>query len=237
MKAIHVPDINARYWAGITMASVFGTNMGDYYAHESGLGLIGGLWVLAAIVAVAYVAERFDERKHQLWYWLAIIVIRTGATNIADYLSFRVRLNMIGLCVGLAVLIAVMAWRPRAQQRKGLPQTDARYWIAMLAAGVFGTVLGDVCSHAVGEGVASLILGGLLAAVLLLGRKGLTQMLYYYWLTVAIARTAGTAIGDWLAESRALNIGLPTATLITGAVFLAVLLLWRSGARREPAAA
>lgn len=26
MQTIHVPKIGARYWAGITMASVFGTN-------------------------------------------------------------------------------------------------------------------------------------------------------------------------------------------------------------------
>ena len=108
MKAIHVPQINARYWVAIAMASVFGTNMGDLYAHDSGLGIIGGLPVLAAIVAVAYFLERRDDRQHEVWYWLAIIVIRTGATNIADYLCGRryVGLNRFALSAGLAVLIA-----------------------------------------------------------------------------------------------------------------------------------
>ena len=81
MKSIHVPRIDARYWAGITLASVFGTNTGDLYAHDSGLGIVGGLPILAAIVAVAYFLEHRDTTRHEAWYWLAIIVIRTGATK------------------------------------------------------------------------------------------------------------------------------------------------------------
>ena len=100
--------------------------------------------------------------------------------------------------------------------RTGLPSTDGKYWLAMLSAGVFGTVLGDVCSHAVGEGIASLVLGALLATALFLGRKGLLQTIYYYWLTVAVARTTGTAIGDWLAESDIPNLGLTLSTITTG---------------------
>ncbi|MDB5866617.1 MAG: putative integral rane protein, partial [Betaproteobacteria bacterium] len=41
MKRVHVPTIDGRYWMAITLASIFGTNLGDFYAHQSGLGLIG----------------------------------------------------------------------------------------------------------------------------------------------------------------------------------------------------
>ena len=37
MKYVHTPLLDARYWTAITLASVFGTNPGDFYAHESGL--------------------------------------------------------------------------------------------------------------------------------------------------------------------------------------------------------
>jgi uncharacterized membrane-anchored protein len=46
MKHTHTPRVDARYWTGITLASVFGTNLGDFYAHESGLGIVQGLAVL-----------------------------------------------------------------------------------------------------------------------------------------------------------------------------------------------
>lgn len=242
MKIIHVPRIDARYWAGITMASVFGTNMGDLYAHESGLGIIGGLPVLAAIVALGYFLERRDNTPHEAWYWLAIIIIRTGATNIADYVCGRRYLGvdrMLFSCA-LAAFMAVMIYlQRRRNQRPGIPDTDANYWITMLAAGVFGTAAGDAVLRVFGGpsgmgGVyASALLAGLLAVLLLFGRGGRIQMLYYTWLTIGVARTAGTAIADMLAENEKLNIGLVASTIMTGIVFVGVLFLWRS--RPQPA--
>ena len=64
MKRFHVPTIDGRYWMGITLASIFGTNLGDLYAHESGLGLIGGLPILVLLFAFAYLAEHFDRLSH-----------------------------------------------------------------------------------------------------------------------------------------------------------------------------
>jgi uncharacterized membrane-anchored protein len=239
MKAIHVPQINARYWVAIAMASVFGTNMGDLYAHDSGLGIVGGLPVLAAIIAVAYFLERRDDRQHEVWYWLAIIVIRTGATNIADYLCGRryLGLNRFVLSAGLAVLIAALVWRRTTARadKSGLPQTDAKYWLAMLAAGVLGTALGDALQRLMGSVTASVALTALLIAILQFGRGRRIQTVYFYWLAVTVARTAGTAIGDLLAENKELNIGLNVSTLITGIVFVSVLLFWRSAPKAAPA--
>jgi uncharacterized membrane-anchored protein len=57
-----------------------------------------------------------------------------------------------------------------------------------------------------------------------------------YWCAVASARTAGTCIGDWLAENKTLHIGLPASTLLTGAFFITLLLVWRSKDREARAA-
>ena len=234
MKSIHVPKINSRYWAGITMASIFGTNLGDLYAHNSGLGIIGGLPVLAALVALAYFFERRDEKQHEAWYWLAIIIIRTGATNIADYLCGRhyLGINRVVLSTGIALLIIALIWQRQSNHTDGLPRTDAKYWLTMLAAGVFGTAAGDALTKSLGDaddigGVyASGIMVILLAISLLLGRGHRIQKAYYYWLTICVARTAGTAIADMLAENATLNIGLPICTIATGIVFVSILTLW-----------
>ena len=159
-----------------------------------------------------------------------LIIIRTGATNIADYSAFRLRIPELVLNGGLILLIGAIAlWQARAATRSAagrLPATGAAYWVAMLAAGVLGTALGDVCEHAFGEGPAALGLGAALVAVLAWRRGSVGP---YYWLIVAVARTAGTAIGDLLAENHTVNIGLTWSTLITGVSFLAVLSLWRGG--------
>jgi uncharacterized membrane-anchored protein len=236
MKRLHSPVIDARYWTAITLASIFGTNLGDFYAHETRLGIVKGIAVLAALAAIVFVVERFESRRHEAYYWLVIILIRTGATNIADYLAFRVRIPPLALTLSLVALLCLFGWGTRAKAHLGdvspeaLPDTNAAYWLAMLTAGVFGTVVGDIASHFVGQGVASLVLGALLALVLLGGRGRAAEIIALYWTTVAVARTAGTAMGDWLAENKILHIGLPLSTLITGLVFVGVLVFWRSRA-------
>ena len=148
MRTRHVPGIDLRYWFGITFASIFGTNLGDLYAHESGLGLGPGLLVLVLLFAATCAIEARDATAHEAYYWLAIIIIRTGATNIADYLAFRVRVPALLLVSGLAAAIAILAWRnaaPRARAgldpaSPALAKTNLSSWTAMLAAGVFGTV-------------------------------------------------------------------------------------------------
>ena len=234
MQKIHMPPIDAAYWGGILLASVFGTNLGDYYAHESGLGIVTGVLLLATLTVPLFVLERFDGRRHAVYYWLVIVVIRTGATNIADYLQFRARVPQTALCAALAALIALFGWwqarvSPRSGEGidrapRGLPDSGVYFWLAMLCAGVFGTVLGDLCSYLFGQARASLGLCIALALPLVVWRRTAGAFVAVYWLTIAIARTAGTAIGDFLAESGRLNLGLATATILSGITLSALLL-------------
>jgi uncharacterized membrane-anchored protein len=215
---------------------VFGTNLGDFYAHESGLGIGFGLLVLVALATSVFAVEHLDRRCNELYYWLVIIIIRTGATNIADYLAYRVHIPSVPLCAGLLFILAALAWQAKRKDQARssevsagrLPDTGLAYWSAMLTAGVLGTVFGDVCSHLVGQGLASIGLGLVLLLVLLAGWRRTAGTIGLYWSTVAVARTAGTAMGDWLAENKAIHLGLPLSTLITGCMFAAVLVVWRS---------
>jgi uncharacterized membrane-anchored protein len=245
MQTRHVPAIDRRYWFGIIAASIFGTNLGDFYAHESGLGLGLGLLVLVGLFAITLVAEGKDRFAHEAYYWLAIIIIRTGATNIADYLAFRVRIPALLLTLGLVALMAVLAWS-NATQRAGtskdsatpaLAKTNLTYWGAMLAAGVFGTVAGDICSHHFGQGLSAICLASMLPILLTVMKSRGAVSVGAYWCAVALARTAGTCIGDWLAENKMLHIGLPVSTLLTGTLFVAILLAWRSKDQEARAAA
>jgi uncharacterized membrane-anchored protein len=243
MQTRHLPAITPRYWAAIVLASIFGTNMGDLYAHNSGLGLLGGLPILAVLFAGAYLAERFDRFSHDAWYWLCIIILRTGATNIADWFAGKrgLHIDRLVLSAGFAALIAVLAFAALKRgdrmksldEGKTLPETDMLYWVTMLAAGIFGTILGDYFEHAIGEGIAAILLSVALLPVLLTYWRSAAPTLFLYWITISAARTTGTALGDWLAENDILKIGLPICTALTGAAFVAVLVLWRD---RRPAA-
>jgi len=232
MQIAHIPKVNARYWSAITFASLFGTNMGDLYAHEAHLGIVLGTSILAALAAGVFLWERRDHAPRELYYWLVIVIIRTGATNIADYFKHIIPWLLFGAI--LTALLAGFAWlsqqgnarREAEAEARGMPDTGTAYWLAMLSAGVFGTFVGDVCSKLIGKGYASLGLSALLLVALAAWRRDGAHRFWLYWLALAVARTAGTAMGDWLAETEALGIGLPLSTLITGSIFLLILLLW-----------
>src|SRR5580658_6850851 len=114
MQRYHVPRLGLRYWTALCLASVFGANMGDFFAHNLGLGHVAGLPFLAIALAVVFVVERFDRTAHEAYYWLAIVVVRTAATNLADFLSVDLRLAKPWVMAGLAVLLTLAvaaAWR------------------------------------------------------------------------------------------------------------------------------
>ncbi len=240
MQDRHLPSLGLRFWAALCLASIFGANMGDYFAHDVGLGHVAGLPFLAAAFALVLVIERFDRGTHDGWYWIAIILVRTAATNLGDFFAGDLKLPrpwvMAGLVVVLAAVVALAArtwWRTGNGPVRVL-RADAAYWFAMLVAGTLGTVVGDYVSHNLhlGDAWASVALGLPLAALFLIGRRGLIWSLPFYWVTVVMVRAAGTSAGDLLAGRRML--GLPLSTLVTGLIFVGLLVLWRN--RRPPAA-
>ncbi|MGB6350394.1 MAG: hypothetical protein WBG10_10240 [Pseudolabrys sp.] len=195
---------------------------------------------LAAILAVIMVAEHRDRSVHQAYYWLAIIVIRTAATNLADFGASDLAVKKIWLIAVLAVLLAAtLFFTPPAKLTEDirtrpfrLPITDAKYWLAMLIAGTLGTVIGDLMSFDSGLGTAyaSAVQGALLAVLFFLGGVGLFANVWFYWLTVVGVRAAGTSVSDFLAHD---VFGLPLSTLATGFLFVATLLVWKELARYE----
>lgn len=218
------PEINGKYWISLIFASIFGANMGDFLADGLDFGHLSGLPLLATILAGIFIAEHFDRNAKMFYYWAAIITIRAAATNIGDIfhdfdLSFALSVPIS--FAGLA--LAVLAWylfNPDSLRNRTVPVNNF-YWVSMFFAGVLGTVAGDATSYALdfGNFYAMLSLGAILAVMLLFGKGGLQTQLVYYWLTIAMIRSAGTAAGDMFAHA---VFGLQLSTEITGLVFVAV---------------
>jgi uncharacterized membrane-anchored protein len=215
-----------------------GANTGDFAARYLHLGHTGGLLPLALIFLAIVWAETRARRATETYYWLAIIVLRTGATNLADLMTHDLHLGYPLTLAALAVLILavllVVYWRdgsaaPAAADGRKLPATDTAYWIAMLTAGTLGTAGGDFVADEVGLGVGygSIVLGAIFLIVLLgatrIGKMGL----FWYWAAIVAARTAGTTLGDFLPSRRGLDLGLPLSTAITLTTLAAIVILWR----------
>ena len=238
MQPYHVPFLGLRYWIALCLASIFGANMGDFFAHNLGLGHVAGLPFLAIAFAIVLVLERFDRTAHEAFYWLAIVVVRTAATNLADFFAGDLRLPRPWVMAGLAAVLALsvaaawqLSWRDAADKsdaRGNLLRADYGYWLAMLIAGTLGTVMGDFFSHDLhlGNAAASIVLSALLAPFLVLGARQLLWSLPLYWTTIVMVRAAGTAVGDLFAARNALGLALSTA--VTGLLFIGFLIVWRT---------
>jgi uncharacterized membrane-anchored protein len=235
-----LPRIDVRYWLALSAASIFGTNTGDFVAGYLHLGHLAGLpWLLAAFVLIL-VLERTSPVKTPLWFWAAIITMRTAATNVGDAfhdfgMGFGISVPMM-----LVVFVASVALYARVTPAR-LPgedtvQVNGAYWVAMMLAGVLGTVGGDLAAKGLSNpGAAALFFALAWGAIAYFGRRGSLLLVVPYWTAVALIRTAGTAGGDTIAHA----IGLAPSTVLTGVVFLVLVLVssrFPAAVARAPAA-
>ncbi len=246
MQTRNVPAAGVRYWTALSVASVFGANMGDFVSKNLHLGHWSGLPYLAAILAVTFAAEQRLRLRTVAFYWLAIVTMRTMATNLGDLIThdFKVPfpLAMAALAAMLAAILVaqgLMSPQRKVPTASRVPDTDTWYWVAMLTAGTLGTVAGDFTADYIGlgDGGAALLLSGILAAIFMTRGMGNMTGAWFYWVTVVAIRSAGTSVGDYLAGRHGLNLGLALTTPVTGLVLVALLLVWRKAERPIPVGA
>jgi len=230
-----------RYWLALCVASSLGCNTGDFFA--SFFGFLNGLPILLALFGLCLFAERRDEQPRQAYYWLTIIVVRTAATNLADFTDQRLGtaaywvLTLLVVAALVARLLMSRASPDRHPAEGPLSRVDGLYWATMLVAGTLGTALGDFSSFRSGLGLAgaSMALSALVAVLIGLGsarlfaspRSQLFAFPLYYWAVVVAIRTAGTSVGDYFARV----LGLPPSTLVFAALLTIVLALWHERSR------
>jgi uncharacterized membrane-anchored protein len=179
MRYANVPAVDARYWTAITLASIFGCNLGDclsFYAHWNH-------WIGLGPLAVIFVALLFGERQSafttQAWYWTIVIVLRAAATNLADLATHTFEWPYPRVILGLAVIQALVVCPvlPRlisaGNNRTGRPATNGWYWLSLLTAGTLGTAIGDWTAEELhlGTGYGTLVLGAIFAVVLAMGSR------------------------------------------------------------------
>jgi uncharacterized membrane-anchored protein len=187
------------------------------------MGHLAGLPWLAALLAAILLVERYVARPSALYFWAAIITMRTAATNVGDaFHDFGLRFA-ISILIVLALFIASV-WLYARGARRPVPadatvRVNAAYWGCMMLAGVLGTLGGDFASFGLhltpaGAGVAFALL--IYLSIRVFGARGMLLAPAGYWLTVALIRIGGTAGGDAFAHA----LRLVPSTILTGLVFI-----------------
>jgi len=218
MKSL--PKINWPYWVTLGMASTGGTNTGDFVSEYLHIGNLQGLPFLAAAIAVVFAVERFSSWANPLFFWLVIILVRTAATNIGDAFHDYGMGFVTSLPLMLMIFALAVGAYARFSQRRAADDDNIRvsplYWLCMVLAGALGTIGGDYVSFAMGLKPAGtgIMVGAIVALFLYAGRKGLWLNPIFYWVGLALIRTAGTGAGDALA-----HFGLPVVTAINALIF------------------
>jgi uncharacterized membrane-anchored protein len=219
------------YWLPMFAASALGTNLGDFTVETLGAGREISFIVLAIVAGVGIFADRRIANRSEFGFWLAIVTLRAAATNVGDFLTHDLAIGSIMLTALSAIMTLIAGHYTRVDTWSGSPRIDARYWLAMLIAGVFGTIGGDLLSHTVGLYAAATILCTATVLVILARQWVISRIAgtaaITYWCVVLVERAAGTPFGDALASHRAVGLGLPHAVVVTASLLLGALLIRR----------
>lgn len=146
-----------------------------------------------------------------LGFWIIKILATTFGETAGDTVSMTLNLGyLVGTAIFLVVLAAFVAWQIAAKRFHPL-----LYWATIIASTTAGTTLADFATRSLGIGYAggsTLLLGGVLVSLFVwhrvMGsvsvetvREPRVEM--FYWATITISQTLGTALGDWTADSMA----------------------------------
>ncbi|MGI4891138.1 MULTISPECIES: COG4705 family protein [Ralstonia] len=167
-------------------------------------------------------------------FWIIKMMSTTVGAAAADALNLGWQFGLGGTTVVTGALFAA-ALMGQLRSHRYLPWL---YWITVLLASVFGTLVVDLLIARAGlpTGASTVVLSvALLATLVLWHRREGTLALdavdtpvreRFYWLAVLLAFALGTAGGDWLIES--LRLGYAQSALGFG-VLVAVAAMARFG--------
>lgn len=174
-----------------------------------------------------------------LGFWAIKILATTLGETGGDTVSMTLNLGyLVGTAIFLGLLIGFVVVQIRA--RRFHPWL---YWATIIASTTAGTTLADFADRSLGIGYAggsALLLASVLASLaawrLMLGTVSVDSVTAppaeaFYWLTITLSQTLGTALGDWAADDGGLGY-LGGALVFGGALAVLALLWWRTSIDR-----
>lgn len=245
--------VNPVYWATVLAACSIGETCADLVSHELGFGYVYASTIFIATFAVLAAIERKVRIRSESRYWVAIALMSTTGTALADLFTRTLKLGYAGTSLVLSALFCgvLIGWsriKGRRLVRRAdvldpplphvavhlehtdLPDTDAGYWVAIMIASTLGTSLGDFVSNVlnVGFGGGTVLLGSLLGAVLLAEHLATSSNVARYWAALVMTSTIGATSGDYLTKDDGLGLPFAWVIAVQVAVFVALILQGRS---------
>lgn len=163
-----------------------------------------------------------------LVFWVIKIIATTLGETAGDAVSMSLDLGYL-VSSGIFGLLFILAVTAQVRSARFHP---ALYWTTIIATTTVGTTLADFADRSLGIGYAggSAILIALLGLSLFVWYRSLgtisvssvasSRAEVFYWTTIMVSQTLGTALGDWTADSA--GLGYSGAALIFGSLLAVV---------------
>lgn len=167
-----------------------------------------------------------------LIFWIIKILATTLGETGGDAVSMSMNLGyLVGTVIFAAIFFVAVVAQIKARQFHPF-----LYWVTIIATTTVGTTLADFATRSLGIGYTggSSLLFALLLASLAIWYKTLGSVSVntvsspkaemFYWITIMLSQTLGTALGDWTADTA--GLGYVGAAIIFSMMLAAVLLAY-----------
>ena len=163
-----------------------------------------------------------------LGFWIIKILATTLGETAGDTVSMSLNLGYLTGTAIFAAVLAVLVWAQITARRFH----PFLYWATIVASTTAGTTLADYATRSLGLGYTggsallfAAVLGSLLAWRLVVGSidsdtVSSRRSEVFYWLTITLSQTLGTALGDWTADTG--GFGYVGAAALFGSLLLVV---------------
>ena len=165
-----------------------------------------------------------------LLFW----IIKIGATTLGetggDAVSMSMHLGYLA-ATGIFAVIFLLAVGAQIAAKRFHPFL---YWTTIIATTTVGTTLADFADRSLGIGYAggAVLLFALLIVSLVVWYRTLGSVAVdtvsspkaemFYWVTIMLSQTLGTALGDWTADSVGLGLGYTGGAAVFGGLLALV---------------
>ena len=166
-----------------------------------------------------------------LLFWIIKVAATTLGETAGDALSMSLNLGYIVSTGIFAVIFAIAV----ATQIKANLFNKWLYWTTIIATTTLGTTIADYVTRSLGIGYAggSALLIALLGLCLIAWQKTMGSIAVdsiskpeaevFYWTTIMFSQTLGTALGDWVADTK--GMGYTTSAIIFGSLLVLIALM------------
>jgi uncharacterized membrane-anchored protein len=170
-----------------------------------------------------------------LYFWVIKVLCTTVGETAADFLNVSLNFGLTGTSVVTGVLLVVaLVFQFRTDR-----YAPATYWTAVTLVSVFGTLVTDNLTDALGVPlelstvVFGVLLGCAFAAWYAAERTLSIHSIFtrrreaFYWTAILLTFALGTATGDLMAQ--VLGLGFFVAGVVVTAVIVVIAVAWRLG--------